>query len=234
MHPPRILLLCVAGMMAGVSIPFTAGAAEATSAVEISARPSPPLYRPLTLGLEAGTTGLGASVGWRFANHWGARTGFDYLPFSQNNLSVGDLHYDAKLRLLSEPLTFDIYPWKKHSFRASVGVLFNQNLLTGTATDARVILGDAIGTLSLRVEQQPVAPYLGIGGNFFYFDHAHRWAMGGELGVAYTGDPKVSLTSSASGPLIDAAVRREQGKAQDWANQFKWFPVVKLQVSYAF
>jgi hypothetical protein len=91
-----------------------------------------------------------------------------------------------------------------------------------------------VGTLSLRVEQQPVAPYLSIGGPFFYFDHAHHWAMGGELGVAYTGEPKVSLTSSASGPLIDAALRREQSKAQNWANQFKWFPVVKLQVSYTF
>ncbi len=42
----------------------------------------------------------------------------------------------------------------------------NQNLLTGTATDARVILGDAVGTLSLRAEQQPVAPCLSIGGDF--------------------------------------------------------------------
>ena len=79
-------------------------------------------------------------------------------------------------------------------------------------------------------------PYVSIGGNFFYFDHAHHWAMGGELGVAYTGEPKVSLTRSGGIPsdAIDAAVKQEQQKAQDWANQFKWFPVVKLSVSYSF
>ena len=62
-----------------------------------------------------------------------------------------------------------------------------------------------------------------------------RWAMGGELGVAYTGDQKVSLTRSGpSAPLIDAAVRSEQSRVQDYANQhYKWLPVVKLTVSYS-
>ena len=78
-------------------------------------------------------------------------------------------------------------------------------------------------------------PYLSIGGNFLYFDHAHHWALGGELGVAYTGDPRVSLTRSGpAAPLIDAAVSREQQKAQSWANQLQWLPVVKLMVSYSF
>jgi hypothetical protein len=58
--------------------------------------------------------------------------------------------------------------------------------------------------------------------------------MGGELGVAYTGEPKVSLTSSRSGPLIDEALRTEQGRIQDYANQFKWWPVAKLMVTYSF
>ena len=78
------------------------------------------------------------------------------------------------------------------------------------------------------------SPYLSIAGNFFYFDHAHHWALGGELGVAYTGDTTVSLTSSRHTAAIDAAVNYEQQKAQDWVNQFKWFPVLKLMVTYSF
>ena len=81
-------------------------------------------------------------------------------------------------------------------------------------------------------------PYLSIGGNFLYFDHAHHWALGGELGVAYTGDTSVILIRSGpSGPLssaIDGAAGREQQKAQAWANQLKWMPVVKLMVTYSF
>jgi hypothetical protein len=148
---------------------------------------------------------------------------------------------------MSEPLTLDIYPWKKHSFHISVGMLFNQNELTGTSTGlgpitigGQTFLFPDVGTLNLKVQQQPVNPYLSIGGNFLYFDHAHHWALGGELGVAFTGDTTVSLSRSggfANGALnaaINAAVSREQQKAQDWASQLKWMPVVKLMVTYSF
>lgn len=223
--------LYAASLMACGSISFTASAAEATTS-EFSA---PPLYRPWTLGVEAGTTGAGGTLSWRFADHWGVRSGFDYFEYSDSGFAIKDLSYDAKIRVMSEPLTLDIYPWKKHSFHISAGVQFNQNQLSGTAVDSGTIIPPAVlGTLHLNVEQQPVNPYLSIGGNFFYFDRAHHWAMGGELGVAYTGEPKVSLTSSFSGPVIDAGLRYEQNRIQDYANQFKWWPVVKLMVSYSF
>ena len=76
---------------------------------------------------------------------------------------------------------------------------------------------------------------LSIGGNLFYFDHTHHWPMGGELGLAYTRNPKVSLTRSGSAaPIIDAAVSRQQKKPQNYADQFRWMPVVKLMVTYSF
>ncbi len=73
-------------------------------------------------------------------------------------------------------------------------------------------------------------------GDFLCFDQAHHWALGGELGVAYTGDTSVSLTRSGgiNSGAIDAAVNYEQNKAQAWANQLKWMPVVKLMVTYSF
>ena len=212
---PSKLLLYAAGVIACASLPFTASAAEETAPDESSERP---LYRPLTLGLEGGTTGLGGFVSWRFANHWGARAGFDYLELTQHGgTEGGDLHYNATERLMSEPLTLDIYPWKKHSFHVSVGVLFNQNQLTGSSSDTGVAVIDGlafrterVGTINLKVEQQLVNPYLGIGGNLFYFDHAHHWAVAGELGVAYTGDAQVTLTRSGSfAPVIDASLRGE-------------------------
>jgi hypothetical protein len=171
------------------------------------------------------------------------RSGFDYFESSENDVDIKEITYSAKLRLMSEPLTLDFYPWKRHSFHISVGALFNQNRLTGNASDTGTIIIDGqpfpvplVGTLNLKIEQQPVNPYLSIGGNLFYFDPAHRWAMGGELGVAYTGDQKVSLTRSGPpAPLIDAAVRAEQNRVEDYANDhYKWWPVLKLAVSYSF
>jgi len=208
----------------------TAKTTEAAESLE------PPVYRPWTVGLEAGTTGAGGSLSWRFADHFGARAGFDYFEYSDSGLAIKSLTYDAKLRLMSEPLTLDIYPWKAHSFHISAGVQFNQNRLTGTADNTGAINPPpGVGALHLSIEQELVNPYLSIGGNFFCFDRAHHWAMGWELGVAYTGEPDVSLTRSGRpAPLLDAAVRREQSRVQDYADQFKWWPVLKLTVSYSF
>ena len=220
----KSLCLYAASLMACGSIPFTASAAEATTSEKSSA---PPPYRPWTLGLDVGTTGAGGSVSWRFADHFGARFGLDYFQYSDSGLAIKALEYDAKVRLMSEPLTLDIYPWKKHSFHISAGVQFNQNRVTGTANG----IAPFFGTLNLNIEQQPVNPYLSIGGNFFYFDRAHHWAMGGELGVAYTGDPKVNLTSSND---LEGPRHRAEDQIKDYANQFRWWPVVKLMVTYSF
>jgi hypothetical protein len=112
-----------------------------------------------------------------------------------------------------------------------------------------MIAGAAEATdLSDSQERPPYQPWTvgaeagttGLGGfgswRFFYFDHAHHWALAGELGVAYTGDSRVSLTRSGgiNSAIIDAAMHYEQQKAQDWANQFRWLPVVKLMVTYSF
>ena len=232
------LYIYTAGLIACTGAAFTATAETTNNVTEPDSRPD---YREWTVGLEAGTTGAGVFGSWRFYDYLGVRAGFDYFQWTENNLSIADFRYSATARLLSEPLTLDIYPWKAHSFHISAGVLFNQNQLTGDSTGIGPIYinGQPVtfpnnATLNLKVEQQLVNPYLSIGGNFLYFDHAHHWALGGELGVAYTDEPIVSLTSSRSSPLIQAVVRQQQQKAQDWANQLKWWPVVKLMVTYSF
>jgi hypothetical protein len=224
--------LCSASLVACGSMSLASRAAEATVFQDSPAS----LYQPFTLGLEAGTTGLGGSVAWRFADHWGVRSGFDYFQYSDGGLAIKDLRYDAKIRLMSEPLTLDIYPWTQNSFHISVGMQFNQNRLTGSAVDSGTIIPpERLGSLNLDVHQQLVNPYLSIGGNFFYFDSGHHWALGGELGVAYTGDPQVNLTRSGpSSRVLDAAVHYEEGRIHDYAEKFMWWPVVKLMVTYSF
>jgi len=242
---PSVVTLYAASLIVFAGATLNTRAAETTdNFTEPSSRPP---YQPWTVGGEIGSTGIGVFGSWRFADHLGVRAGVDFFQWSENNLSIGDFRYSATARLLSEPLTLDIYPWQKHSFHVSVGMLFNQNQLTGTSSGFgpvsiaghRFDFSD-IGLLNLKIQQQLVDPYLTIGGNFLYFDHAHHWALGGELGVAYTGTPIMSLTSSGrfsgGGGLgtIGAALGQEKQKAQDWANQFAWFPVIKLMVTYSF
>ena len=52
----------------------------------------------------------------------------------------------------------------------------------------------------MKLEQHPVAPYVSIGMNFYLDKHKH-WSLGGELGVAYTGSPDVTLTTGNPGTV---------------------------------
>ena len=214
------LIICV-----GISISVHAAEATDNSADSLSRPP----YLPWTVGAEAGSTGIGGFGSWRFYDHLGVRAGFDYFQWTWNDLSIGDFKYNAKVRLMSEPLTLDIYPWQQHSFHVSVGALFNQNQLTGSSS----VISD-LGLLDLKIQQRVVNPYASIGGNFCYFDHAHHWALGGELGAAYTGTPIISLNRSGVLSGGGQVFNNPALNNEDWADQFKWFPVVKLMVTYSF
>jgi hypothetical protein len=221
-------------------------AQDSTNAVKttkLDESPERPLYHPWTVGFETGTDGiLGVFGSWRFSDHLGLGLGVDYTQVSVSRVGLAGIQYDVKLRLLSEPLVLDVYPWKKHSFHVGLGVMFNQNELTGTASYTGTIVIDGhsfstaqVGSLSMKISQQPVNPYLTMGGNLLYFDRAHRWALAGELGIAYTGDMKVSLTRSGSDSRsIDDAVSNARHRLQDDANDYAWWPVAKLALTYSF
>jgi hypothetical protein len=220
-------------------------AEDITNALELTKvheSPERPPYRPWTIGLEAGTEGIyGGNATWRFADHMGIGLAADYGEATWNHLGIAGIKYDAKLRLVSEPLVLKLYPWKKHSFHLGLGLMFNQNQLTGTASDSGIVIIDGhplpvvAGQLTMQVQQQLVNPYMSIGGNFFYFDHAHHWAVGGELGVAYTGEAVVHLNRGGlSSPAIDAAMDAARYELQKYADQYQWWPVAKLNVSFSF
>jgi hypothetical protein len=205
------------------NIQYAAGAEASTSAQSV----------PYSVGAEAGTTGIGANLGWRFANHFGVETGFDYFDYTYNG-TIKDDYYHAKLRLESVPVNLELFPWKKSSFHLSLGVLINENRLTGNGTGS-VNLGDGsqpyAGTLNLSYKPATADPYAGIGGNL-YFDSAHHWSLMGALGVAYAGDGTVSLTSNPNPE--PAALQNEKSKVQSYAKDLRFWPVIKLGVTYSF
>ena len=234
------LYLCAASLILGASAPLNVTAAEESTSAEKPARPD---YYPWTVGFAGGLEGiLGLSGEWRFSDHVGVRTGFGWTGWSMSGTEIAGIYYNADVRLMGEPLTLNVYPWKKHSFYVGFGWLFNQNQLTGSASESGTIDIDghpfpveSVGSLNMKVTQQPVNPYLAIGGNFFYLDHAHHWAIGGEMGVLYCGTPDVSLNRSGPpDPVIDAAVSSAQNHLQRWADQYKWLPAAMLKITFSF
>jgi len=209
-----------------------AGRADEVASTNAVVASSPSSNPPLTVGAEAGTTGAGVGANFRFSDHFGVGTAFDYFKYSYNG-KIQDNNYNLHLRLMSEPLTLDLYPWKSSSFRVSAGLMFNQNRLTGATTGTLNLNGVPFpgATANLEIKQQPVDPYLALGGNL-YFDKGHHFSLGGELGVVYTGDPKVNLTTTPPAPPSD--VQAEQAKIKRYAKDAEFWPVLKVSLNYSF
>jgi hypothetical protein len=234
-------LICVAASL-------TPGVLAADSAEEEVA------YQPFTIGAEAGTTGFGGAASWRFSDHFGARAGMHYFSYTDDGREIEGVTYDAKLKLSSAPIAVDIFPWKSRSFRITAGVLINQNELTGSSMgeydlgNYYISIGDSgnvyqtdgsggVGALHMKVEQQAVSPFLAIGGNF-YLDKAKRWSLSGELGVAYTGSPDVTLSTASGAESGNAALQHdldvETEQLEDGAEKFKFYPIIKVGLNFSF
>jgi hypothetical protein len=197
---------------------------------------APPEFQPFTLGVQGGFPGPGVKADWRFANHFGAGAAFDYLSYSYNG-EIKGINYKIDLRLMSEPLTLNWYPWKRSSFHIGAGVLLNENHLTGSANGNNLNFGGTTyighGTANLDIKQQLVDPYVSIGGNI-YFDKAHHWSLGGELGAFYTGEPRVDFTANTTPPASQQSVQSEQNEIKHYAKDAEVLPVLELSLNYSF
>lgn len=195
---------------------------------------------PISLGLEAGVFSVfSASAAWRISEHFGIRVGLNRFAYDTSD-ALDDVSYSIKLKLQSEPVLLDFHPWPQRSFRLSLGILLNQNRISAAATsntDVEVgnstYSGSDLGTLNLSIKQRAVCPYVGIGGNLFYFDSDHRWAMTQEIGVAWTGKPKVSLSATGTG-VSSADLEQERRNLSEDLSKVTFLPMAKLGISFSF
>ncbi len=228
------------------------GATQLTAADE-------PNYRAVTIGVDAGTTGFGGSASLRFSDHFGVRGGVNYFSYDTDEFTYTtrdpglspavDQKFKASIRLLSEPVALDYYPSAKSSFRVSLGVLINQNEFTANVQNSGVsgssfvfngvnyLQSGFTNGVDLEIKQQILSPYVSVGTSF-YFGKSKRWALSGELGVAYTGSPKVTLSTPNSAYNGNQAylddVAAEEAKIEKEAEDYKFYPIVKIGVSYSF
>lgn len=198
---------------------------------------------PLEITAEVGTTGYGGSVNWRITDHFGVRAGIDYLSYSLTRTEQ-KVSYHGTLRLQSEPTALDIYFSKNSSFHLTVGALWNQQQVTASAVPSAgstVTINNNTysltgASLDAKVSQPSVMPYIGIGGDFFYFDKGHHVSMGGELGVAYGRWTTTLTTHNVPDPksTLNRDRQTEQDKVNNTLNKVPIWPVLKLGINVSF
>lgn len=196
----------------------------------------------LGVGAKAGTLGFGVEVTKGFTPTINGRIGVNVFSFDASG-TESDIDYDADLNMESVAALVDWHPFSG-GFRATVGLLLNNNELDMTAKSAVSydIAGTTytpaeIGTFGGTVDFNNTAPYVGIGwGNAV--EKGQRLTFSFELGVVMQGSPKVDFTASggtlSSDPTLLANLATEEAELEDDLNDFDVYPVVSLGLGFQF
>lgn len=187
-----------------------------------------------------GTEGLGAGVGYSFNSYTNVRAEIDGFSLS-HNFSAGDLHYDAKLKLLHGALLGDFFPAPTvFPMRVTAGILVGDDQVSGTATSENgtyTINGVTVPAegeaINARLRFPTVRPYVGIG--FGHNPNHKGLSVAFDAGVAF-GKPRVSFDVPANITAAAGAenVSAEEQSLQSKANRLKFYPIVKVAVTYRF
>jgi len=201
--------------------------------------------RDMGTTFDVGTTGLGLHVATEVAPKLNARVGVNVANYSYDG-STSDIKYDFKLKLATADALLDYHPFDG-AFRVSAGAVYNANKIkakakpngNGTYTINDTVYDAAtVGNLEGKIDFRKVAPYLGIG-----WGNAAKeagWGFGMDLGVTFQGSPKIDFASTGCSAdatrcaQLNRDVQAEKGKLADEVKDFKFYPVIRIGVSYRF
>jgi hypothetical protein len=202
--------------------------------------------QPLGVGVTArvGTLGIGLDVAKSLSPQFDARLGVNFGNVGINRTDSG-INYDSQLNLSSVQLFGDYYLFGGNSFRITGGLVAQNNRFSvtskpsgsGTYTiDNQSFSASQVGNLTGEFKYaNSIAPYLGIG-----FGRASNEGFGfnAELGVMFTGAPKVTLNASNpvfnNDPTTRGAIDNQIRQTENDLRGFNIYPVLSIGVSYGF
>ena len=197
-----------------------------------------------SLGLKAGTLGIGLELTVEVADRFNVRFGGNYFKLSKE-VDVEGNDYDLDLKLQSFTALGDWFVTDS-AFSITAGAVLNQNGLNGTALssntyeiDDNTYTSAEVGILTADVDFRSVAPYLGIGwGNPLYDDSNLSFMF--DLGVVFAGKPRLDIMSTGGtlsndvNLLADIAQAEQDFKDTDEIKYLKYYPVISVGLNYRF
>ncbi len=192
-----------------------------------------------SLGVKAGTLGLGAEAIWRPLPGFDLRGGFNRFDYDEQGSQAG-INYDATLELSSFYATAN-FRVAMTPLRFTAGLFANNNELKLISLDAAsfdiggtTYTSAEVGTLRSRTSFDSTSPYAGIGFDFGLFG---KVGLNLDVGVLLQGDPRVSLTADgllADDPAFMNALEIERSELEEDFDKFKAYPVVSLALNFNF
>jgi hypothetical protein len=184
------------------------------------------------IGIKAGTTGIGADVGFGIAPTVSGRLGYSALRWKYD-VNTSNANYDGHLSLSNLNAFLDFHPLGP-AFRLTGGVFLNNNKYEATGRPS----GGLPGSFNATVKPgNSTAPYLGIGWGNVAGAGANFYA---DLGVMFMGSPKATLSADCSAlsasqcSAVQSQAAVEQSNLEDRLKRFKAFPVISIGFTIGF
>jgi hypothetical protein len=197
---------------------------------------------PITAALNAGTTGVGAEVQLSLGPVFVLRGGIDTLGYDFDE-TYSDVDYSGRFDFDTVSGFVDLHPFLNGFLISGGAYVGNRTINLNGRPSAPVDIGGAtftpaeVGTLSGRIKLSETAPFVGIG----YDDSFYRegtWGFRGMVGVAWSQEPEVGLSSSggtlSNDPIFRARLEQEARDIQEDAEDKAFFPVVQLGLTARF
>lgn len=192
-------------------------------------------------GIKAGTLGIGVEVVTPLVGNLDGRLGFNYFTYDDSS-ELTDIDYDIDLTLQTFSALLDWHPVGS-GFRLSGGAFYNGNQAdVKSSTTGLVDIGNQTFVVGPNdrvtgdVEFRKFAPYLGLGWGH-YFGSQSRLSVSFDLGVLFQGSGNIDLRAEgplATTPGVDAALAQEERKAENEIDDYQYYPVISLGLSYRF
>lgn len=188
--------------------------ADDSGAPALKPRPASTI-RPLSrVAFSGGISLMGVNVqaATNLSRNFNLRAIGNVLNYQVNNISTNGFNIDGKLNFATAGASLDYYPFSRHGFRLSPGVLFyNQNQVTANGTvqkGSSITLNDT-DYYSYDGDPLTVNAHLGLNtrkqaftlttgwGNMISRRGGH-WSFPVEIGAAFVGTPTIGVTLTGS------------------------------------
>jgi hypothetical protein len=239
------------------------GGASATASLARNASKSQGPFSRVAIGGGFSPLGVNLLLATNLGQHMNVRATGNVFKYTASDISTNGFNVDATIDLASAGVSLDLYPFPKHGFHVSPGVLFyNHNAADATfkvtggtsfslddytyyASTTNPVRGT--GTFGLHA-QNPAFTITGGWGNVIPRKGGH-WSYPVEVGVALIGSPTVNIALT-QGQVCDANglycvnvatdqdvqtnLQAQVAKYKSDIDQLKTYPIVSFGVAYAF
>lgn len=196
------------------------------------------------ISAEAGTTGIGGHLVIPITdNKLNARLGANMFSYDYDG-HTSDVNYRFKLKLQTYDALLDYYPFGG-AFRLTLGGVLNKTSMRTNATTNKITINgrdyqtEDVGRLQGRIDFKKYVPYVGLGwGNAAATSKG--WGLTSDIGLILQGAPQSELhsdgckVSASSCAQFQQDLNQENEKLKDTTKNFKYYPVIRVGVTYRF